>query len=135
MVSKLPGSAWIEGNYFHFVAANGQEWRFLGDYISNPSGPVGAMWVELQHTHYITESGTERRMPGVYISNQSGVARKGSVWIDNENHTDTDGGHYDTPHYDKSDPHGDVTHIDTATTTWSEGASLCNVKLSVWSSG
>ena len=126
-MAKREGSVWIEGNYFHFVDDDNVEWRFLGDYVANPSGArEGSIWVELQHTHYITASGTERRMPGLYISSGSGQ-RKGSVWFEDTPHTDYTVGHYDTPgqtfqdHVDSG--HGDVssqTHIDTTNTSWTK---------------
>lgn len=114
--AKTPGSVWTEGNYFHHVASNGNEWRYLGELITSaPSaGQPGSVWFEGGFLHYVDENDNERRLAGTTSGFHSdSSARAGSVWVETyvhwvqESGTTEVQGHVDT--------HGDSAHVDTHT--------------------
>jgi hypothetical protein len=82
-MAKVPGSLWIESYYLHFVAADGSEWRYIGNavQVSSPAVP-GSLWVEGDYLHYVDGAGTEFRIDNTFIKTTTGI--EGSVWVDNQ---------------------------------------------------
>jgi hypothetical protein len=126
--NKTPGSAWIEGQYLHWIDSGQDEWRYLGALAGTPVGAlVGSIWVEGFALHYIDASGGERLVSfiGASAVHTDAAALAGSVWVEGDylNWIAETGGieriaHQDVAHADGSahqdvgfQNHGDHTDV------------------------
>lgn len=125
--NKTAGSQWIEGEYFHHVASDQNEWRYLGTATGASPGVSysGCCWVEGGNLHYIDADGDERYCLGTTSGMHGDTnAQYGSFWTETYNHwiaqtAHTEySGHSDVSHGDGTshtdNPHSDYTdHTDT----------------------
>src|SRR5687767_8096152 len=109
---------WVEGEEFHFIASDGDEWYYTGTEISTPvNAKPGSCWIEGAEFSYISETGKKRRFAGVFINIT--VGKEGSTWVETDflhwlsEIKDKIRGHQDTAHGDSA-AHSDVAHSDIA---------------------
>jgi hypothetical protein len=120
--NKTAGSSWVEGDYFHHIASNQNEWRFLGTSLGAPGGSpvVGSIWVDTDNiVHYIDASGIERKLSSTTSPHTDAAAVAGSVWVETYLHSASSGGvetqwHADTAHTDSATGAHTDTHSDSA---------------------
>jgi hypothetical protein len=105
--AKVPGSVWIEGDHFHHVSDEGDEWRYLGNLIGAVGvGLAGYVWIEGPYLHYIDADGDERIVVTTVALHTDASAQAGSVWVETYPHWIQESG---TQEYQG---HADVSHTD-----------------------
>jgi hypothetical protein len=82
-MAKVAGSLWVTGDYLHFVASNGVEYRFGGAYGGGyiAAAIPGSIWIEGDYIKWITATGYSVYVPTAGVSSPAG-AISGSIWVD-----------------------------------------------------
>ena len=80
----VAGSAWINGNDFHYIDESILERVFTGKLIAAVSARPGSVWIEGNLLRYVNEAGTEIRQLSGKSALVGSSARSGSIWVEGD---------------------------------------------------